>query len=104
YFAVQAEDHAGNLSPAPSGDGGAHTVYEAVFTAGQAASPAYATSAPITVTYSGASDSESGLRQVRLWYKKGEGGVWADSGAVSSGASGAFSFSPSEDDTYYFAV
>jgi hypothetical protein len=41
---------------------------------------------------------------VELWYKKGSGGTWTDSGLTSSSAgSGSFSFTGmSGDGTYYF--
>jgi hypothetical protein len=69
------------------------------------ASPEYSRQGPITVTYSGASDDGSGLKQVRLWFKKGYGGVWRDSGLRSTGADGSFSFNQmSGDDAYFFFV
>jgi hypothetical protein len=104
YFAVQAEDKVGNFSAVPSGSGGANTVYQSDASAGLAVSPAHATSSPITVTYSGASDVASGLKAVYLWYKKGAAGTWTDSGLSSTGGSGSFAFAASGDDTYYFAT
>jgi len=72
--------------------------------AGTAVAPATGTSSPITVTYSGASDSgPSGLSQVELWFKKGAGGTWTDSGSTDTGESGSFNFTGmTGDDTYYF--
>jgi hypothetical protein len=105
YFALQAEDNAGNLTPVPTGDGSASTVYDTDFSAGTAASPQYATSLPIVVTYSGVVESDSGLKLVRLWYKQGADGVWTDSGLTSTGESGQFEFSAvSDDGAYYFAL
>ena len=105
YFALQAEDNAGNLTPAPTGDGAGSTVYDTDFSAGTAASPEYATALPIIVTYSGTTESDNGLKLVRLWYKHGSDGVWTDSGLTSPGLSGQFEFGViSEDGSYYFAL
>jgi len=105
YFAVQADDNAGNLTPVPSGNGGANTVYSAQFSPGTAASPQYATSAPIIVTYSGAVAAEIGIKSVRLWCKYGSDGEWVNTGLTSPGESGQFEFSPvSGDGTYHFAT
>lgn len=105
YFALRADDNAGNLTAVPSGGGAASTVYNTQFNPGTAASPAYAISMPIVVTYSGAMDAASGIKLVRLWYKKGATGTWINPGITSTGESGSFSFSAvSGDDTYYFAT
>ena len=71
---------------------------------GKASSPAYASSSPIHVTYTGAYDTGgSELQKVELWYKKGSGGTWTDSDKSSTGADGSFDFDlVSDDDTYYF--
>jgi len=71
-------------------------------TSGTASSPAYVTSSPIAVTYSGASDSVSGLKRVELWYKKGHAGTWTYSDSYSTSSSGSFNFPVTEEDTYYF--
>jgi hypothetical protein len=66
-----------------------------------AASPTNAS--PIEVNYSGASDTESGLQSIALWYKFGAGGTWTNTGLTSTGGSGSFNFTPSDGDgTYYF--
>ncbi len=105
YFALRADDNAGNLTAVPSGGGAASTVYNTQFNPGTAASTAYAISMPIVVTYSGAMDAASGIKLVRLWYKKGATGTWINPGITSTGESGSFSFSAvSGDDTYYFAT
>jgi subtilisin family serine protease len=71
---------------------------------GTAVSPQYAISQPILVSYSGAYDvGSSGLKNVELWFKKGAGGAWTNSGLTSSTGSGSFSFSGATgDDLYYF--
>lgn len=105
YFALQAEDNAGNLTPVPTGTGTGSTVYDTDFSAGTAASPQYATALPIIVTYSGTTESDNGLKLVRLWYKHGSDGGWTDSGLTSTGLSGQFEFSAMpEDGGYYFAL
>jgi len=107
YFALQAENTQGMLTPAPqSGGGDTQTIYDTTPpNPGNMASPEYSRQGPITVTYSGASDDGSGLKQVRLWFKKGYGGVWRDSGLRSTGADGSFSFNQmSGDDAYFFFV
>lgn len=68
--------------------------------AGTASSPARA-NAPFRVSYSGASDDYA-LARVELWYRRGTGGSWTDSGLISTGASGSFTFTPDGDDIYYF--
>jgi len=71
-----------------------------------AGSPQYDNEAPIVVTYTNATDTGgSGLKSVRLWYKKEISGTWADSGLpAETSSSGSFNFTPTEGDgTYYFA-
>jgi predicted N-acetyltransferase YhbS len=104
YFALQAEDKAGNFSATPSGSGGGSTVYSSELSAGVASAPAFAKTSPITVAYSGATDPAAGLKTVHLWVKKGAAGAWTESGLTSAAASGSFSFATSGDDTYYFAT
>jgi hypothetical protein len=72
--------------------------------AGTASSSPSTNSGPIVVTYSGAFDTGgSGFSNVELWYRKGSGGIWTDSGLRQSTAAGQFSFTAiSGDDTYYF--
>jgi RHS repeat-associated protein len=69
---------------------------------GTASSPSHVTSSPINVTYSGAWDDISGLKEVELWYRKGPAGTWTYSGSYRTGASGSFSFAVTEEDIYYF--
>ena len=75
---------------------------------GTASSPATSSASPITVSYTGASDAGgSGLVSVELWYKKGAGGTWLNSGLtrLGSGSSGSFSFAGmTGNDTYYFGL
>lgn len=74
---------------------------------GVASSPAYSSGSSITVNYSGASDSGSGLLRTWLWYKK-DPGTWQSSGLNSSAPSGSFVFGAEQglsgDGTYYFAM
>lgn len=105
YFALVAEDDLGNRSPDPTGSGDCSTMYDATPpTPGTASSPAYTKTSPINVSYSGAADALSGLKQVRLWYKAGRDGTWTDSGMASSASSGNFGFVPpsGDDNRYYF--
>jgi hypothetical protein len=47
----------------------------------------------------------SGLSAVKLWYKRGGGGVWTDSGLSSAVGSGTFNFTGvTTDDRYYFGL
>lgn len=64
----------------------------------------YLSAGPIPVDYV-ASDPQSGIKKVSLWYRKGVGGVWTDSGLSSTQASDTFSFAGTTgDDTYYFGL
>jgi hypothetical protein len=105
YFATRAVDADGNQSALPTGSGGASTEYDTTApTAATVSTPQAATSAPIAVNYSGASDSGSGVASVELWMRKGSGN-WAATGATQSAASGSFDFAGvTGDDTYYFAA
>ncbi|OQX23691.1 MAG: hypothetical protein BWK80_24645, partial [Desulfobacteraceae bacterium IS3] len=69
-----------------------------------AESPAYAKET-FNISWS-ATDDLSGLALTRLWYKKGEDGVWADTGlSAQEGTQGIFSYTPAEGDgIYYFAT
>ncbi len=70
---------------------------------GTASVPATAQGVPIAVSYAGAGDSGSGLKKVELWYRKGTGGAWTDSGLTLTNGSDAFSFTTvTGDDTYSF--
>lgn len=105
YFALQAEDHVGNLTDAPSGGGSASTTYKSVLLAGVATAPQWTKTKPITVSYSGATDGNNWFKLVRLWFKKGVAGAWTDSGLTSTSTSGSFAFNNvTGDDTYYFAL
>jgi hypothetical protein len=66
----------------------------------------FTSTAPISVSYNGASDAGSGLKQVELWYKTGSNGIWTDSGLRATGGSGSFSFTPpgNAQGAYYFAL
>jgi endoglucanase len=63
----------------------------------------FANTSPIEITYSGVSDSESGIKEVSLWMKNGENGSWAATSLTQTAASGTFKFEPSQENvTYYF--
>ena len=101
YFSVKYKDTNGCWSAVGSSDG--ITVDATAPDPGAASSPAYVTTASITVTYSGASDALSGLNHVELWYKKGVHGTWTDSTLTSTAGSGSFlPFAPDDYGTYYF--
>lgn len=70
---------------------------------GICAAPATATDPIISVTYSGASDDESGLSYVYLWYKFGSTGTWKQTIYNSTTASGTFKmFLVDGTGVYYF--
>lgn len=68
---------------------------------GTAGCPARVQSGSVTVSYSGASDGESGLKKVELWVKSGSG-AWANTGQTRTTGSGSFSYTPPSAGTYYF--
>lgn len=105
-FALVARDHAGNLSAAPSGYGAHSLVYDtqAPSSGTLSLAGAHTNSAPISVTYSGVTDGGSGLREVRLWAKRGAG-AWTDTGLTSTAGSGVFAYPPAQGDgVYAFAL
>jgi len=104
YFDLVAEDNSGNRSAAASGDGDGSTVYDITApTAGTCSPPPYANTAAISVSYSGASDYGSGLKEVELWYKYQSGGAWTNSGLTKTAGSDMFAFiPPSGGGEYYF--
>ncbi len=73
-------------------------------TIGSASAPEYTGTTPITVSYTGAADTGSGLSKVELWYKNGLQGLWADSGLTATSESGSFDFTPTDEGPYYFDV
>lgn len=102
YCRVRARDNAGSYS-SWSGNSDGITVDTTVPAPGTASSPASVTGGTISVDYSGASDSTSGLKKVELWHKKETVGVWTNTGLTLNGASGTFGFTPaSGSGTYYF--
>jgi hypothetical protein len=104
-FALRTKDKAGNESPLPSGQGDARTAYDTADpSAGTLTAPEFASSGSATITYTGASDSGSGLESVALYMRK-DAGAWADTGMSSPDSSGSFSFGAfTGDGTYYFAT
>ncbi|HOS04226.1 MAG TPA: LamG domain-containing protein, partial [Candidatus Hydrogenedentes bacterium] len=115
-FALAVEDHLGVTSFTPSGAGQlARTIYTGPPTvpdimppsAGTISAPAQATSGPIVISYAGAADNSggSGLRQIRLWARKGLQGAWNDTGLYASSPTGSFSYEGmTGNDTYYFSL
>jgi hypothetical protein len=69
-----------------------------------ATSPQYDNSGSIPVDWTASDAGSSGVGLTALWYKKGSGGSWTDSGLTQSGVSGTFQFTPSGDQIYYFAT
>ncbi|MGC8846018.1 MAG: hypothetical protein ACP5QY_09225, partial [Candidatus Hydrogenedens sp.] len=103
YFDLRACDNAGNCSAVPAGNGQDSSLYDTVLPVnGVASSPTYS-KWPVVVNYSGASDALSGLDFVRLYYKRGSGS-WTATSLTSSSGSGNFSYTGTQDGTYYFAV
>ncbi len=103
YFASRSVDTAGNAEPEPTGDGHDHTFYDTTPPDSAASAPAYGSlEFPVEWT---ASDAVSGVASVKLWYKKGDAGVWTDTEMLpQTGTSGTFMYVPDQDDTYYFAT
>lgn len=69
-----------------------------------ATSPQYDISGSIPVNWTASDTGSSGVGLIALWYKKGGGGSWTDSGLTQNGVSGTFPFTPSGDQIYYFAT
>jgi len=69
---------------------------------GQLTAPAYSKTAPLTISYTGVYDTQSGLKNVKLWVKMGTTGAWQNTGQTSTAASGTFQFQPTGDNRYYF--
>ncbi len=97
---VRAIDEAGNISEVASDS---FTMDSTPPTINSVSSPAATNTSPIEVTYS-VSDSESGVKEVTLWVKKGSGGTWGATGLTSNSAAGSFNYTVSSEDTYYFGV
>jgi hypothetical protein len=106
YFATRAENNAGAFSAMPSGQGQTNTQYDATPpNPGTCSSPPRTQNKPIAVNYSGVSDNLSGVKEVRLWAKKGRGGPWQDTGQRGTTAQGSFEYGlVSGDDTYFFFI
>jgi len=104
YFDLVAHDKAGNTSDSPSGSGDTQTVYDTVNpTIESIQMPATATG-PIGITYVNAIDPAiSEVSHVELWYKKGENGVWLNTGQTGPAGSATLLFDGfTESDAYYF--
>ncbi len=99
---AQFKDNAGNVSASVS-DG--IILDTTPPTAGTTSSPAIKNTAPFTVSFSGASDTLSGLSQIILFYKK-DAGAWTSGESLgyaidNPGGSGSFSFNPPAGDGVY---
>ncbi len=91
-FALTAVDNAGNASPVPTGTSACSTILDTTAPAGgTVTSPALTAASPITVSYTGAGDSGSGIKEVRLWVKK-DSGSWTNTGLTSVTAAGSFNY------------
>lgn len=104
-FALQAVDWVGNASPVPSGAGQGGTVLDmGAPEAGVLSGPATANAVPVALSYAGASDTHSGLAEVRLWARV-PGGAWQPTDFVSADPAGAFAFAPlPHQGEYHFAL
>ena len=104
YFAMRAQDNAGNFSAMPSGAGSATTKFDTTPPdPGKLTSSPYSRQTPISVTYSGVQDTLSGVKEVRLWIKKGQSGAWQDTGLRNTATAGKFDYTQAtEDDAYFF--
>ena len=99
-FYTIAYDNAGNEEGAP-GSADDTTIYDGTKPSSAASSPTYATSLPITVSFT-ASDTGSGIGSTALFYSH-DSGSYSYSGQTKSGTSGSFSFSATEGEgTYRF--
>ncbi len=93
-FAARARDRAGNSEALP-GDADSETLVDTVPPASTCSCPSEVRTFPVGVTYI-ASDESSGLASVSLWYQF-NGGGWLDTGLSSSSSSGAFDFTPADE-------
>ncbi|MBN2207947.1 MAG: Ig-like domain repeat protein, partial [Candidatus Coatesbacteria bacterium] len=90
-FYTIATDEVGNVE-SPPGTGDDSTIYDTRSPISSCSSPDYANSSPIPVSFT-ASDPESGVAHVDLWYSY-KGGDWTDSELSENSDSGTFNFSP----------
>jgi endo-1,4-beta-xylanase len=105
-FGLRARDRAGNESAAPAGPGLASTTVSTEFTPGTLTAPQYATETPIVLSYAGAHvGGQDSPVLVHLWVKRGEQGVWEETGMTQLGNEGQFEFSAvSGDGEYFFSL
>ena len=59
-------------------------------------------SGAVAVSYSGASDTQSGIKKVELWVKAGSSGTWTNTGLTCATGIGSYSYTPTSVGTYYF--
>ncbi len=110
YLALRAVDLAGNDTGAPVGNGLTSFMYDVtrpLNLSSVSIAPEYVNDSglPVRVSYTGAADALSGLDYVRLWYRKGLGGVWTDTGLTLTTPDGTFNFNPpAGEGTYYLLV
>jgi len=94
FFAARAKDHADNQEDF-DGTADSQTVYDTQRPASDCDAPQYASGATIAVSYT-ADDAESGVKNVKLWYRL-EGGTWTYSGHLSTDSTvGVFQFLPED--------
>jgi len=98
YFAVQAEDEAGNSQDAPT----THQIsvlHDATAPQTMCTSPTATKSSPIAVSFT-AIDTGAGVKQVKLHYRHNSSS-WKDSGETSMSQSGTMGFTPPDGDGEY---
>ena len=98
---VQERDAVGNWSSS----GTRAIVVDTTPPTSSAIAPSYGNAA-LNITWTASDVSGSGVASTQLWYKKGSGGTWANTGlAAQTATSGTFTYTPTGgDDTYYFAT
>jgi len=100
FFYTIAVDRAGNQESAP-GSPDAQVEVETVAPQSSCTAPRVSNEADISIDYT-ASDAQSGVDTVRLWYKYGTG-AWTDTGEDRTDPSGAYDFHFQQGDgNYYF--
>lgn len=104
-FKVQVEDLAGNKSDLNSSTSASYLLDTTAPIAAKTTAPISSTSLAFALSFSGASDTGSGISRVELWAKK-EGESWQYTGqqSQSSATSGTFIYSAATTGRYYFAT
>ncbi|MBN1592748.1 MAG: right-handed parallel beta-helix repeat-containing protein [Candidatus Coatesbacteria bacterium] len=97
-FYTIATDNVGNEEEAP-GTPDATTLFDDTPPISSASAEQYSNSTPFCVDFT-ASDALSGVKTTALWFSF-EGAAWTDSGLMSGGETGTFSFNPSSGEGSY---